>query len=140
MSILPSSFSIDRLSPLPHAAAWSRRRQAAGGGPHFPPVQNPGMNAVPHRLPQAPQLFGSVWVFTHAPPQQAGVLAGQTLPHAPQFWVSDWMATHVPRQQAWPVGQTCRQLPQLLASFMRLAHTPLQHAIPFGQQRSAQPY
>jgi hypothetical protein len=79
-------------------------------------------------------------VFTQAPPQQVGMLAGQTLPHDAQFLLSDLVSTHVPPQQTWPVGQTWRQLPQLLASLRWSAHTPLQHETPFGQQRSTQPY
>ena len=41
--------------------------------PHVPPMQTP----LAHRLPQPPQLFGSLFVFVQLSPQQALSPAGQ---------------------------------------------------------------
>ncbi len=85
------------------------------------------------RLPQPPQLRGSVEVFTQAlphvrvPPGQAatqapllhtGVAPPQLTPQPPQLFGSAEVSTHVPPQSVRPVRHT--QLPPLHVS--RLLH------------------
>jgi hypothetical protein len=85
-------------------------------------------------LLQAPQLFTSVWVARHVPPQfvfpwagqgstqrpawHAGVDAVQTLPQAPQLFGSVWSGMQAPLQAVSPWGQT---------------HWPLVHDAPVAQ-------
>jgi hypothetical protein len=83
---------------------------------HDPALQNiPG----PHTRPHAPQLFESVLVLTHRPPQNVvpgahGIVHMPIVhivpnpharPHAPQFIGSIARFTHRPKQLVSPGGQ-----------------------------------
>lgn len=68
-------------------------------------------------VPQVPQFWGSVRVFTQAAPQ--------AVVPAPQL-----SATHLPAEQAWPLAQTVPHAPQLLGSvcsFTQTADEPVPH-------------
>jgi hypothetical protein len=69
---------------------------------HAPLVQVPLGQTVPH----APQLFGSLCVFTHCVPHTV-------IPAPPQ---------HAPLVQTTPPGQTVAQAPQLFLSVCKLTH------------------
>jgi hypothetical protein len=73
----------------------------------FVQVQAPAVQFSPegHRVPQAPQLFGSVCVFT------------QRVPH-----MIDPAAQHAPFVQVPPPGQTVVQAPQWFESVFKLTH------------------
>jgi hypothetical protein len=79
-------------------------------------TQTPFVQAwlLPQRMPQPPQLFLSVRVFTHvvphavwpgaqvhAPPEQVCV-APQALPQPPQLLLLLVTSMHTPPQAAWP--------------------------------------
>lgn len=67
---------------------------------------------VPHELPHAPQLAGSLTVLAHKPLQVAKPV-GQP-------------CRHMPFEHAWPAAQVTPQPPQLAGSFPVLTHWPLQ--------------
>jgi hypothetical protein len=106
---------------------------------HIPPEQT---WPVGHTLPQAPQLFGSLWVAVHTPEQRASpfvhaqlpfwhvVAPVQVVPHPPQLLLSVCSFTHedphrvrlaahviahLPLEQTFPM-QTSPQVPQLTGS------------------------
>jgi hypothetical protein len=113
-----------------------------------------------HRLPQVPQLRGSVCVFvqrplhmlsppphTHAPPEQvdpeehtklhfpqsSGLVEVST--HAPVQSVrpAAHMFVHIPCEHTKPGLHTLPQVPQLLGSFASCVQTPEHMLPPFGQ-------
>lgn len=69
-------------------------------------------------VPQAPQLWLLVCVFTHAPPQLV-VPIGQA-------------ATQAPAEQASPAAQALPQPPQLRTSLDVVVQTPLHRVSPPG--------
>ncbi len=75
----------------------------------------PPLHAVPpvHFVPQPPQLFPSVEVFTHAPPHDVNP-------------VGHPLVVHAPRKHVEPVAQALPQLPQFVALDERSTHVPLQ--------------
>jgi hypothetical protein len=113
--------------------AGSRRRSVQlaphwrSGGVHIPAWQVPNWQTspVPQRLPQAPQLFGSVSGLTHVPPQRAkgnvqvsmqvpsahAAPGGQARPQPPQFAGSVWVLTHAPLQLVSGGVHIARQAP-----------------------------
>ena len=66
---------------------------------------------LPHELPHAPQLAGSLPVLVHRP-LQVEKPVGQ-------------LCVHVPLLQLWPAAQVLPQAPQLAGSLAVLRHTPL---------------
>ena len=113
-----------------------------GQGWHFPAVH---VAPVGHWVPQAPQLFGSVCLFTHALPQRSGrfdMLQAwtQELPlHAVvpfvgaaghmahvllQFCVPAGQLLQAPAEQ--PAGQPWPHAPQFFGSVARLASHPFE--------------
>ena len=74
-------------------------------------------------MPQAPQLFGSVFVFVQVPLQQACPEV-QTVPHEPQ-WLVVSKFVQVPLQQPWPELQTVPHAPQWLV-VVKFVQVPLQ--------------
>lgn len=119
---------------------------------HVDALQNP---AVPHCVPHAPQLEGSVVVLTHAPAHNVvGAVhevwhmptlhrspEAQTVPHVPQlvgsFWVSthaepqrltggnDGVQRHVPPTQISGAVQAVPHPPQLFGSLLVVVHRAL---------------
>ena len=114
-----------------------------GHDPHVPPPQ---VAPLGHALPQAPQLFGSVVVFTHVLPQRLG---NEALLHAathveplhavdpplgaaghvahtpgagPQSKVPEGHDPHVPPPQVAPLGHALPQAPQLFGSVVVFTH------------------
>jgi hypothetical protein len=77
------------------------------GQTHLPALQ---LAPAGHRLPQWPQLFGSLAVLVQMLPQSCWPV-GQT---------------QAPLTQVAVAGQALAHLPQLLASVCRLTQTPLQ--------------
>jgi hypothetical protein len=121
------------------------------GGPQQVPPQQvcPAWQGV---APQAPQLFGSVWVLVQVPSQQvfggAQVVppqlqtpasqvcpAGQAMQEGPQLLGSVWVLVQVPPQQVCPAWQGgAPQAPQLFGSVWVLVQVPLQQVLGGPQQ------
>jgi hypothetical protein len=79
--------------------------------PHTPPMQAAEVLAPEGQvMVQPPQLAGSLWRSTQAPPQRVWPLTGQA---------------HWPLTQAWAAGQATPQLPQLKGSAVTCASQPL---------------
>jgi hypothetical protein len=80
---------------------------------HFPLVHGvvPGQT-----LPQVPQLFLSVCLLTHPPPQQSGVVPEQEFPQDPQFCGSVCVREQLPLQHSRPPAHALPQLPQFAVS------------------------
>lgn len=90
-------------------------------------------------IPQPPQLFGSLPIFTQAPPQSVKPV-GQpvvehapaeqvdvgphALPHAPQFALSDASDVQPPAQTVSPAGQLHTPATQLSPPAHALPHAP----------------
>jgi hypothetical protein len=120
-----------------------------------PITHDPAEHIVPpgQRLPQPPQLRGSVCVFVHCTPQSVSppphahaplaqfAPVGQVFPHMPQFDGSVCSFTqallqsespaahvvvHVPCEQTCPVAQAMPQAPQFFGSPCVSVQTPLQ--------------
>jgi hypothetical protein len=70
------------------------------------------------KLPQVPQLFGSVCRVVQVEPHRTSP-TGQ-------------VATHTPETQAWPVAQALPQPPQFAVSIDGLMQAPLQAVKPVG--------
>jgi hypothetical protein len=89
--------------------------QQVAGGAHKTPLQlhAPWIHCSPlgQMLPQAPQLFGSVWVSTHWLLQQVAGGAHKTP-----------LQLHAPWMHCSPLGQTLPQAPQLFASVSVSTH------------------
>ncbi len=119
---------------------------------HVPEVQ---VIPVPQRLPQRPQLFGSLATSAQPPPVQAiapaphmhmpeeHVPPAHDRPHAPQLFASVARSAqvvaqatrepphaHAPAVQVEPVGHARPHVPQFAPSVWRLTHTPLHGTIP----------
>jgi hypothetical protein len=119
------------LLPAPHTAEpagqlVAQKRVAV----HTPPPAHCGVQLLaahfwpkPHAFPQAPQLFGSVWVSVQQPPH-ATVPAGQLVDEPPQPAEPPQRSAQVPWLQPWPAGQTLPHVPQLVRSLLRLTHVP----------------
>jgi hypothetical protein len=117
------------------------------------------------RVPQLPQLFESVRVFTQLPLQKVSCVFVQMqlppaqvcpLPHdwpqAPQWLGSLWTLTQAPPQESWPAGQAqlpplqlwpfgqvWPQFPQFCASLCRFTQAPPQAVRPDAQPPPAAP-
>jgi hypothetical protein len=128
------------------------------GHEQLPPTQ--AVVGAAHRVPQAPQLVGSVSSLTQLVPQAVWSLAQVNVQtpfehkgdpasevhlrlQAPQLFASDWTLKHTPAQSLQPAGhthtpavqtyvapQTLPQELQLLASFCTSTQVPPQSAHP----------
>ena len=86
------------------------------------PLHTPATQVWPdwQDWPQAPQLFASVAVLTHEPPQLT--------------WPAGHEATvQTPETQDWPAPQTVPHAPQLFGSFIVLTHEPAHTICPVAQ-------
>jgi hypothetical protein len=87
-----------------------------------------------HAVPHALQLFRSLSVSTHEPPQQV-CPALQTLPHEPQLFSSVVVSKHAEPQQSDagvvpPIVQSIVHEPHVVALLASSTQWPLQHAVP----------
>jgi hypothetical protein len=107
----------------------------------LPQVQCPSTHVSPagHCTPHAPQLYGSVAVYTQTPLQSVCPAWGQklqvpftqyrlglaqTVPQWPQLFGSLAVLTHVFPQRVWPAGQTQMPLAQIWPPVQVRLHFP----------------